>query len=234
MSAKTLNEHCEHHIMGAGNRKVVCGFCLVGFGGGGVSQNYFSDKNSLLLKMNSWEANSHTDKAAQILWLMVLLWPWQQPTHSWEQLPTDSAINKWISYCYWGLSELTRGTDNFVCLFRKRTLYKRLVSPQLSTDISLLWNLSVEYFFFKNISQQCLPTKCFLLLVQTIKTSIIPFLRGKQKKKTCMPFLLYNICKHQHNPSWDYFNDNSICRSHIKKTKYICPMNSVEHNCRNT
>lgn len=116
--------------------------------GGGGSQNYFSDKNSLLLKMNSWEANSHTDKAAQILWLMVLLWPWQQPTHSWEQLPTDSAINKWISYCYWGLSELTRGTDNFVCLFRKRTLYKRLVSPQLSTDISLLWNLSVEYFFF--------------------------------------------------------------------------------------
>lgn len=187
MSAKTLNEHCEHHIMGAGNRKVVCGFCLVGFGGGGVSQNYFSDKNSLLLKMNSWEANSHTDKAAQILWLMVLLWPWQQPTHSWEQLPTDSAINKWISYCYWGLSELTRGTDNFVCLFRKRTLYKRLVSPQLSTDISLLWNLSVEYFFFLNISQQCLPTKCFLLLVQTIKTSIIPFLRGKQKKKPACP-----------------------------------------------
>lgn len=65
-----------------------------------------------------------------------------RPTADSSYPPT--AINKWISYCYWGLSELTWGTANFVCLFRKRTLYKRLVSPQLSTDISLLWNLSVE------------------------------------------------------------------------------------------
>lgn len=136
-------------------------------------------RKSLPLRMKIY-VNSHTVKATKVLRFRVLVWPGKEPTHSWEQLPTDSVMNK--SCSYWFFPELTQGTANFSVfgLQNKNSLCRGLC---FFTEVSLYIEVPQKNFF-KALHREGLHTKCLVLLMWTIQISIISSVR--KAEEICM------------------------------------------------
>lgn len=153
----------------------------------------------------------------------MLVWPWKETTHNWEQLPTDLAMNKSLSCSYWFFPELTQSTANFFVfgLENKNSLYGGLC---IFTEISLYIDVPQKNIF-KALHKEGLHTKCLLLLMWTIQISIISSVRKaeeicmllwERQKKNLYAFSPLQIMQ---APTWsplELLNSNRLCWSHIK------------------